>query len=194
MKISAVIPTYTLTKELEELTYQCLYSLAKTALIDEIIVCEDGGFYSSDLVRESSMYLYSRENQGFNKNVNKGIKLATGDYIAIVNSDTRFIRGDMKDLCVPGKVGCPTTRGQDVPGLAGHFFVAPRTIFDEVGFLNEDMKMFCSDADFETKVKDRIIQVPSVVISHEINATLKVAGLMDGKQLEIDREIYSKLK
>ena len=194
MKLSIVIPTYTLTKELELFALLCINSL-KGENVKEIIVCEDGGMYSEELKNASDIYLYTKENQGFTKNVNKGVELSTGDYIGIVNSDTRLVKGDISKLCIPDKVACPITRGQDVPGLAGHFFVVPRAVFlerweDEAGLLDERMRNFCSDTDFERKVKNRIVHVDDVVIDHEINATIKVAGLMDGKQLEEDRKIY----
>jgi glycosyltransferase involved in cell wall biosynthesis len=187
MKLSVVIPTYTINKELEDLAHLALISVQKA---DEIIVTEDGGTYNTTFYKDCDIYVYAR-NAGFTANVNRGIKLSHGDYIAVMNSDTRVAKGDIFDLCIPDRVSCPRTRGQDVPLLAGHFFVIPRTILDEVGMLDERLKMFCSDADFEQKIKDRIVHVDSVVIDHEINATLNAAKTLETGALERDRKIYA---
>lgn len=200
MKLSVVLPIYTLSKKLEEMTLMAAV-IGKMPEVDELIICEDGGMFSPRLFQAADVYLFSKQNEGFTKNVNKGLKLARGDYIAVINSDVQLSlsytnlqnHATLANLCIPGKVTSPKTLNQDVPGLAGHFFVLSRTVLNERGYLDERLKMFCSDADYERRVKDIFQQVPEVGIYHEINATLKEAGLMDGKQLADDRETYAKI-
>ena len=189
MKLSLIIPTLTLTKELESMAFCAIKSYEKQ--VNEIIVAEDGGFFSKKLSSLAEVYIHSSENMGFVRNVNNAWRFAQGDYVAIVNSDTLLHKGKLADLCIPGKITSPITKGQDVPLLAGHFFVVPRTF--GVALFNERLHTFCSDADLENRYRDKIIQVPSVEIYHEINATLKVAGMMDDKQLTKDREILYEL-
>jgi GT2 family glycosyltransferase len=198
MKLSIVIPTFTINKELEQMAHDCAYYYFFNPDVYEVIVCEDGGFYSNQISAMSNVYIYSKDNVGFTKNVNRGLKIASGDYIAVVNSDTQIAEskttGSLLDLCIPGKVACPITLGQDVPLLAGHFFVAPYDIWKEVEYLDERMHTFCSDADFERKVKDRIVQVPTVSIYHEIGSTLNAASIFQTERLEEDRKIYHALQ
>jgi len=191
MKISAVIPTYTLNKDLEKVASITISEIRSK--VDEIIIVEDGGMYSPWLQSNSNKYLYHSENVGFTKGVNLGLQIAEGEYIAIVNSDISQIIGEIDDLCIPGRVTSPITKNQDVPLLAGHFFVIPRTVLDERGFLDDSMRMFCSDADYEERIKDIFEQVSTVKILHGINTTLKAADLTNGKQLQKDRETYENI-
>jgi glycosyltransferase involved in cell wall biosynthesis len=187
MKLSLIVPTYTINKELEMLASMCLSSFFDQ--VDEIIVSEDGGFYSPEIERLCNVYIYSHDNVGFTKNVNRAWKLATGDYFAIVNSDVTYLSGNIKDLCVPGKVTSPETRGQPTPKMAGHFFVVPKEIKEKYGTLDESMKMFCSDADYEKRIGEIFQKVSSVEILHGLNKTINAAGITNGTQLTEDREI-----
>lgn len=186
--ISLIIPTYTLTKELEDLTYQCIMSYSEQ--VDEVIVAEDGGMFSAKIGTLVDTYLYHSENQGFVKNVNEAWRLAKHEFVAIVNNDTYLRKGKLRDLCSPEFIVCPVTKGETVPLLAGHFFVVPSSVFGR-GILDERLHTFCSDADLERRYPHSIVQNPGVEIWHEGNKTLEAAGLMDGKRLEEDRRIYS---
>jgi GT2 family glycosyltransferase len=189
MTISLVVPTYTITKELEETTCDCLNSFFDQ--VDEIIVSEDGGFYSSEIEKFCNLYIYSHDNVGFTKNANRGWNNATGDFVIIANSDTTLASGSLLDMCIHGQITCPETRGEPVPGLSGHFFCVPREIKEKYGMLNESMKMFCSDAEYESRISSLIMRVPEVKIFHDVNKTIKAAGLDDGVQLERDREVLN---
>jgi GT2 family glycosyltransferase len=192
MTISLVIPAYTITKEIEKLTLECINSFVDS--VDEVIVSEDGGFYSPEIEAFSNLYIYSHQNVGFTKNVNRGWKNATGDFVMIANSDTSLSSGNLKDLCVHGQVTCPETRGEPTPGLSGHFFCVPREIIEERGMLNESMKMFCSDTEYESRIKDILVHIPEVKIFHEVNKTIDAAGVNDGRQLEIDRDVFNSIQ
>ena len=187
--ISIIIPTYTLNKELEMLAATCIDSFGLQG--SEIIVAEDGGFFSPILLNKATHYLYKQENRGFVKNVNDAWRLARGEYVAIVNSDTMLRKGNLDDLCIPGKITSPVTVNQNVEFMAGHFFVVPRKV--GVAFLDERLINHCSDAHMEKVYKDIIMQVPSVEIYHEINATLRVAGVLNGDPLEEDRKTYESI-
>ncbi len=67
------------------------------------------------------------EGTGFAMNVNIGLTLASGDYVAVVTNDTRVEQGDVYDLCVPGTVTSPLVLekpGIDPGGFHGAFWVA----------------------------------------------------------------------
>lgn len=189
--ITVVIPTYTLSKELEEMAIRCLISYREQA--DEIIVCEDGGLYSPELMKLADTYIYNNTNGGFTKNVNRGWRFSSGDYTAIVNSDTELMKGDIHDLCVPGKVTSPIIHNQYIDLLAGPFFVIPKTIKEERGLLLEEMHTYSSDSEYEKRVTDIFQRVDTVTIYHEQAQTVSAAGVEGGIQQEKDRQAYDKL-
>jgi succinoglycan biosynthesis protein ExoO len=91
MKISVIIPTY----NVKEYVNKCLDSVLRQTHSDlEVIVIDDG---SSDGTREilqgyaendsRIVYLKNKENLGPSGTRNRGLEIATGDYIALLDSD-----------------------------------------------------------------------------------------------------------
>ena len=190
MKLSIVIPTYTLNKELEQLAVEAILSYRKQA--DEIIVVEDGGKLSLRLQILSDIYCFYKENGGFTKNVNRGWKIASGDFVAIVNSDTKLVSGNLKDLCIPGKVTSPVIVNQHIDGLAGPFWVTPKEVTKEKGYLIEAMKTYYSDEEYKRRVAKIFQKVPSVKIEHRQAQTVKAAGI-EGK-MDADKKVYETMR
>lgn len=190
-RISVVIPTYTLSKELEETAIRSVISYREQA--DEIIVVEDGGMFSPELMKLSDTYIYNNTNLGFTKNVNRGWRFSNGDYTAIVNSDTELMKGDIHDLCVPGKVTSPIIHNQYIDLMAGPFFVIPKEIKAERGLLREEMHTYSSDSEYEKRIADIFEKIDTVTIYHEISKTVKAAGVEGSVQQEKDRQAYDKL-
>jgi len=190
-KLSLVIPTYTITKELEEIAIRSVSSYVDH--VDELIVCEDGGMLSYNLLQIADSYIYNKDNLGFSGNVNRGWRYAKGEYVAIVNSDTQLESGELYDLCVPGKVTSPHITNQHIERLAGPFWVAPREVTKERGYLLEDMRTYSSDSDYDHRIKDIFEKVPSVKIFHLQAQTVTAAGVEGGEEQERDRQIYQKL-
>ena len=190
-KISVVIPAYTLNEQLEEFTLQCIRSYKYQA--DEIVVTEDGGHYSPEIMSLADSYIYNWKNEGFTVNVNRGWRFAKYPYVAIVSTDTYLLEGDIHDLCIPDKVTSPEIRNQYIDRLAGPFFVVPKTIRDSRGYLMEEMKMYSSDSEYDHRVKDIFQKVPSVLIWHHQAQTVKAAKVEGGETQRRDREIYADL-
>lgn len=191
-KISMVIPTYTQNKKLEELAIWCATSFRK--YVDELIIIEDGQMFSHKLAFLADTYIYKSQNSGFTKNVNDGWKFAHGEYVMIVNSDTQLASGDLNDLCIPGKVTSPLIKNQEIERLAGPFWVVPRTVADERGYLLEELKTYSSDSEYDERVKDIFQKVPSVQIYHEMAQSVTAAGIEGGEEQERDRQIYAQLQ
>jgi len=162
--------------------------------VDELIIVEDHGLYSPTLMQLADVYIYNNINGGFTKNVNRGWRYATGDYVAIVNSDTRLVSGNLRDLCIPEKVTSPIIVNQSIPNLAGPFFVVPKKVTKKRGMLLEEMHTYCSDSEYDHRVADIFRKVHSVKIFHETAKTVTVAGVEGGEQQEKDRIIYERLK
>ena len=117
---------------------------------------------------------------GFAVNVNTGLRLASGDYVAVVSNDCRVVDGDVYDLCVPGVVTSPCVLekpGIEPGGFHGAFWVAPSEVLDRVGFLDERFEgAFVEDYDYLERLRRAGIptkQVPSVrVWSRRIGLTM----------------------
>ncbi len=185
-----MIPTYTISGDLEILAAKCAKSLREA---DEIIICEDGGTFSEMLKNESDCYIFNRKNVGFSANVNRGWKMATGDFVMIVNSDIEKISGNLSDLCVEGKVTSPKIENQRIEGLAGCFFVVPRKVFEQRGMLLEQLRTYCSDEEYGHRTKDIFQKIESVTVSHARSQTMEAAKVDQTRETDRDKQIYEQL-
>ena len=89
-KVSIVIPVYNVERYLRE----CLESVQKQTLKDiEIICVDDGSTDSSSSIldeyaqKDERFVIIHKQNEGYGKTINVGIKAATAHYIGIVESD-----------------------------------------------------------------------------------------------------------
>jgi hypothetical protein len=80
-RLSVVVPHWPLDEEIDESLRVCLASL--TSDCEKIVVVNQG--------------------TGFALNVNVGLRLVTGEYVAVVTNDSRVVEGDVYDLCVPAR-------------------------------------------------------------------------------------------
>ena len=157
-RLSAVVPHWPLDEEVDDALRACLGSLPLDC--EKIVVVNQG--------------------TGFAVNVNIGLRLASGDYIAVETNDSRVVQGDVYDLCVPGTVTSPLfleKTGVESGGFHGAFWVAPREVLDQVGLLDERFEgAFFEDDDYLARLKQAGVptrQVPSVrVWSRRIGLTM----------------------
>lgn len=88
-KLSIIIPVYNVQKYLEE----CLNSIIISNKDLEIIIIDDGSSDNSPNIcdeyekKDKRIKVYHKKNGGVSSARNYGLKLATGDYIAFVDSD-----------------------------------------------------------------------------------------------------------
>lgn len=189
-----VIPTYTFNKTLETMTENCIGSYLDQ--VDEMIVVEDGAMFSINLQKLADTYIYHKDNYYFTKNVNTGWRVATGEYVAIVNSDTWLVKGNLADLCIPGIVTSPRYKNQDWgenPGLSGSFFVVPRIVAEERGMLDERCIHWGSDTEYNHRTHDIFKRIETVEIYHEIGATHHVIGIDKPEHTVPDEEMARKI-
>lgn len=139
--ISVVIPHWPMKPEIHDpLLERCVSSLPQ---VGEIIVVVNDGI-------------------GFAKAVNVGMRLAKGDFIAVINNDVVWESGNIDDLCVPGVVTSPAVNNGNQP-FWGCFFVVPRDVYQKVGGLDERYGMaYYEDDDYIMTLKDNSISMSSV--------------------------------
>ena len=106
-RISVVIPVYNALPDLRA----CLASLERTARgLYELILVDNA---SEEKTRrfldglKGARVLRNPANLGFAKAVNRGLKAARGEYIAVVNSDVAFFEGGLQGLaaCLDSDTG-----------------------------------------------------------------------------------------
>lgn len=93
MLVSVIIPSYNHEKYIEE----CIGSvLGQTHTELELIIIDDGSKDKSvSLIKKFNdprLHLYEQENQGAHVAINRGLSLAKGDIITILNSDDVFAK------------------------------------------------------------------------------------------------------
>ena len=191
-KISMVILCHNANDRLEQITLDAIKSYRPE--VDEMIVTDAGGRFSKKIMMASDVYLFGKENIGFTANANRGWKVSSGEYTMIINNDTFLVKGSLHDLCIPNKVTSPIIVNQHIAGLAGPFWVVPRNITEERGYLLEEMKTYSSDEDYAKRVEDIFQKVKSVEIFHLQQQTVKTLGIEGGAEAERDNKIYEELK
>lgn len=170
LTLSVGMPSYTKSEYHVSLTERALKSYASA---DETIVVEDGtgNWFDADTL------IQLKKNTGFTHAVNMVLKVATCDYVAVVNNDTYLVSGDLHDLCIPGTVTTPSIPGQTfTTELKGCFFVIPMNLIPTIGFLDESMRQYYSDQELDDRLHTLgipIKEVPSVIVHHDQDQTLQ---------------------
>lgn len=177
--LSIVIPHWPLGEETTDALRRCVASFPLEC--ERVIVVNDG--------------------TGYGRNVNIGLGLASGDFIAVVNNDCRLDDGDIYDLCVPETVTSPLVIGErqgfgesvEPGGFHGCFWVVPRPVLDRVGLLDDRFEWaYWEDDDYIARLHEAGIptrQVPSVRVKHVGGlTTVKVAEHRDW--LERNEQVF----
>lgn len=161
---SILVPTYSPTEELSEMAVELCKTLRNHC--DELIVCEDTENFWPNLQAVCDVYVIHK-NWGFTKNVNTGLRLAQGDYVAVINSDVKLLEGNLRDMCQPDYVTMPVAiDGWHNGELYGGFFVLPKTIIQKYGYLNEEYRHFYSDAEYSNRIRHHLLICQGIKISH----------------------------
>lgn len=90
IKVSVLVPIYNVEKYLQ----QCLESLLRQTLKEIEIICINDGSTDTSLSiiqryksKDERIVLLNKKNSGYGDSMNKGLSLAKGEYIAILESD-----------------------------------------------------------------------------------------------------------
>ena len=141
------------------------------------------------------------EGTGFARNVNIGLRLASGDFVGVTGNDTVVVEGNVYDLWKHGAVASPVVDGKlgiEPGGFHGAFWVAPREVIEQVGPLDERFEgAFFEDDDYLARLREvgvPTIEVPSVrVESRRIGLTMsKVQGHADAWYAQNERRFTEK--
>lgn len=85
--MTVIMPCYIINERLLELTHAAVESLGK---VYELIIIDDASPMGGGYLRSvSDIYIRNKTNLGYAASVNRGLRLATGELIAISNNDIR---------------------------------------------------------------------------------------------------------
>ncbi|MDD5192077.1 MAG: glycosyltransferase family 2 protein [Candidatus Nanoarchaeia archaeon] len=95
--VSLILPTYNSSKFIEE----CLESIKKQTFKDyELIIIDDCSTDNTLEILDRLGYKYraNKENLGYTKNSNKGIKISKGEFICILDHDIVYDKNYLKEI------------------------------------------------------------------------------------------------
>lgn len=140
VKLSIIIPYMEAFPAKREILARCVKSLSGH---DELIVV-------------------SNWREGYAKPINKGLAIARGEFLLVMNDDIYQTSGNLKDLCNPEAVTSPliNERAQDFWGCC---FCIPRWVYEKVGGLDEGYEIsYFDDDDYIMTLKAAGIPMRSV--------------------------------
>jgi len=162
MKISVVIPHYPYNEEINTKLKRCVNSLV--------------GAYEILIIVNDKI--------GFAKAVNCGLKIASGDYICVVNNDLYIQEGLLEYIAKPEGVCSPSVNGV-VQEFYGGFFCMPRWVYEGVGDFDERFEIgYYEDNDYFERIKQ--LNIPFLQ-----DAKLKVVGDTSSTMKLFDRDKIS---
>lgn len=154
--ISAVIAFWSCSDEADKLLAECIERLR----VDEVIL----------IVNEPN----ANGEPQLSKHWNRGLRLAHGDCICVVNNDAMLIEGTLADLYQPDAITSPMINGVVQP-FWGAFCCIPSSIYREHGGFDEQFTGYWEDLDFACSMYTKGIPlrcVPRVRVSHVFGRTL----------------------
>jgi len=177
--VSVIIPVYITDKNKEKITpllTECVQSLKG---YDELIL------------------QFDVKGEGFAKTLNKGVRKAKGDFIALVNDDTKMLNGNLTDMCHKGKVVRPILIGGDLAKFS--FVVMSKDVWEDVGEMDENFEVgFYEDDDWIDRAKNKGYEFikKNISVFHYGGATIQdIKGdfeIKNKKYYESKRDIRNK--
>jgi len=164
MKISFVLPVFSLTKQSAEMAERCIESLSSDRRPDEIVVVDDASWVQLSSSTDIDVLIKNGHNLGYVKTTNIGLRAATGDVIIVGNSDLVFSHGwfdSLVDLLPTYDIAAlRTSEGGRIEGTEdrieedgrfGPLFAIKRSAYEKLGGLDERFVHFCSDNDYRRR-------------------------------------------
>lgn len=192
MKSSMIIPNLWANEELLDMTIGCIKGAYQ--VVDEMLIIND--------------------NQSYAKNVNKGLRACTGDYIIICNNDISFVQPDWLDHLLK-----PLQEGYDISSIRttdgdgwetedkitegdkfGSIWCMKREVYEKVGLLDESFGNYFEDLDYHKRAENEDFKVAknhAGLVEHQGKATSKTIDPEDkayNKAMEIYRRKWGKVE
>jgi len=202
-KLSIAFNAYTVNGVTEEMAIGAIRSFRPH--VDEIVFSEDGGIESTAIRGLVDQYIW-HENLGSCRCTNIGWNFANDDADFVINAqtDTSYVSGNLRDLCLPDKITNPLIVDKDgmrtISNFNGdqhsEFFCVPRLMKEKYGTFDERMRNYHHEFLYFDKIVPDWKQVESVVVCHlghgTINQLVK-QGWDERRYLARDWQIYQEI-
>lgn len=148
MMLSVVIPYMEITPEKRDILKRC----------------------TDSFIGANEIIIVSNWREGYAKPINKGLAIAKGDFLVVMNDDLIWDGGSLKRLCDENAVTSPMVNGksQDFWGCA---FCIPRWVYEKIGGLDEGYKISYFE-DEHLLVNLMSLGIPTRSVA-EVNVTTK---------------------
>lgn len=107
------------------------------------------------------------DKMGYAKPINKGLALAKGDFMLVLNDDLVMDKGgDLHNICDPNFVTSPTVDGVEQP-FWGCAFCIPRWVYEKVGGLDERYRIsYFDDDDYINELRKANVPMKCVPLAN----------------------------
>jgi glycosyltransferase involved in cell wall biosynthesis len=158
LEISVIVPVYIGRNEHLPMSVKCIETARqKTKLPYELIIVETGSDYLKDY---ADIHIYEKTRTDSIKSVNRGLKIAVGDYIVVLTNDV-FVNDNwlecLKDCFKIPDCGISTLASTEskskqedkiIEGIWFPLTMTPRWLFDKIGYYDEGYIRYWADTDF----------------------------------------------
>lgn len=200
-KVSVVIPVYNAEKYIKT----CVNSIRNQSYKNlEIILVDDGAKDSSPQIcddfqkEDARIRVIHKKNEGAGKSRNRGIEIATGNYILFVDSDD-YIKSTLIEKCVKAADGSKaaivmfgiedvTEDGKSIRCIVPYS--------DQYVFSNEEVtEKFLPDVIFSENKEKRNIEMPACMANfYSMDVIRKISWRFESEKEYLSEDLYSLLK
>lgn len=216
VNLSVIIPCYHNESSKYNVTQRCLNAL-KNSVTCEICIIENINSWCNS---QSNIYVHYPEGRTYAQNVNTGLKLVNGEYIAVLSNDAIVPNGwysAMLDCFKDDKCGiaCIDSTQYARPAVDtitedffGSFWMAKREVIEKVGLFDENFVHAFDDADYWVRVYKagyKILMNRKVQVQHKSGGTIygfvnhneqfaKMRELFNNKHMDCELDIFKCLR
>lgn len=200
-KVSVVVPVYNAEKYIKT----CVNSICNQSYKNlEIILVDDGAKDNSPQIcdelqkEDGRIKVIHKKNEGAGKSRNRGIDIATGDYILFVDSDD-YIKSTLIEKCVKAAdcsnaaiVMFGVENVTEDENLIG--YIVPYS--DQYVFRNEEVtEEFLPDVIFSENKEKRNIEMPACMANfYSMDIIRKISWHFESEKQYLSEDFYSLLK
>ena len=200
-KVSVVVPVYNAEKYIKT----CVNSICNQSYKNlEIILVDDGAKDNSPQIcdelqkKDGRIKVIHKKNEGAGKSRNRGIDIATGDYILFVDSDD-YIKSTLIEKCVKAAdcsnaaiVMFGVENVTEDENLIG--YIVPYS--DQYVFRNEEVtEEFLPDVIFSENKEKRNIEMPACMANfYSMDIIRKISWHFESEKQYLSEDFYSLLK
>lgn len=199
--VSIVVPVYNTEKYLES----CINSIINQTYKNiEIILVDDGSKDNSSKIcdemalNDNRLIVIHKENEGAGKSRNKGISVATGDYILFVDSDD-YIKDDLIEKCMNAIIGEKSAIvmfGIENVNKNGDLISVNIPYSNNYVFLGQDVtNIFLPEMIFSTNKEIRNLEIPACMANfYSMDVIRRVEWKFESEREYFSEDLYSLLK